>query len=187
MSEQIWWYVARSGGMVALVMATASMVWGLLLSTKMLAGKPRPAWLLDLHRFLGAATVVFTAIHVLGLWLDSFVQFGLSDLFVPFASAWKPGAVAWGIVSMYLLLAIQGSSMLMKKIPRRWWRGIHLTSFAMFISGVIHGITAGTDSGHPAAVGGAVTSIALVVFLTIYRIATSRTQRVTPSVIRAGG
>ena len=58
MSAQLWWYTARAGGLVAWALATASVVWGLLLSGR-ITRKPKPAWVLDLHRFLGALTVVF--------------------------------------------------------------------------------------------------------------------------------
>ena len=57
MTEQFWWYVARSSGIVALVLAAASVIWGLLLSTKVLERRPGPRWLLDLHRWLGGCTV----------------------------------------------------------------------------------------------------------------------------------
>jgi len=169
-SEQLWWYVARSGGIVALALATLSVVWGLALSTKITDGKPRPAWLLDLHRMLGGASVAFTAIHVAALMLDSYVSFGLTDVLVPFASNWSPGAVAWGIVAMYLLLAVQASSLMIKRLPKKLWRAIHMTSFGVFIAGTVHGLQAGTDAGHPIYVGGTVASIVAVAFLTAYRV-----------------
>ena len=122
MTEQIWWYVARSGGIVALALSGLAVIWGLLLSSKILEGRPGPRWLLDLHRFLGGATVAFTFVHVAALMLDSYVSFSLVDVLVPLASAWNPVAVAWGIIAFWLLLAVQISSMLMSRIPRRWWK-----------------------------------------------------------------
>lgn len=95
MNPQLWWYVARAGGIVALGLSGASVIWGLLMSSRVMQGRPRPAWLLDLHRFLGALTVIFTIVHVVALYLDEFVQFSIVDLLVPFASAWNTGAVAW--------------------------------------------------------------------------------------------
>lgn len=173
-NEQLWWYVARSGGIVALVLTGLSVIWGLALSTKVMAGAPAPKWLLSLHRWLGGLSVTFTAIHMAALVFDSYVHFGLTELFVPFASEWKPGAVAWGIVTMYLLVAVQVSSLVMKRIPRKWWKAIHMSSWLLFWSGLVHGITSGTDAAHPVyiAVTGAMTL--LVTFLTGYRIFTAR-------------
>src|SRR6516165_4304970 len=87
MATELWWYVARSGGILAWVMLAAGVIWGLLLSTRVLGRRPRPAWLLDLHRFFGACAVVFVAIHVIAIVLDSYVHFGLADVLVPFASS----------------------------------------------------------------------------------------------------
>ena len=47
------------------------------------------------------------------------MDIGPAELFVPLASAWKPGAVAWGVVALYLLLAIEITSLLQRRIPRR--------------------------------------------------------------------
>jgi hypothetical protein len=110
-NPQLWWYAARSGGMVALALLAASVLWGLALSTKVFRGRPRPNWLLDLHRFLGGAAVVFTGIHVLSIVADSYVHFGLAEILVPFVGSWHPVAVGWGIVAMYLLLAVEVTSL----------------------------------------------------------------------------
>ena len=177
MSEQLWWYVARSGGIVALALTGMSVIWGLLYSTKLLQGGPTPKWTLDLHRFLGGAAVTFTAIHVAALVLDSYVHFGWAEILIPFASEWKPGAVAWGIVTTYLLLAVQITSMMMKRIPRRWWKLVHFSSYGLFWTGLVHGITAGTDAGNPLYVAGSALAVVTVLWMTVYRILTQRKLR----------
>lgn len=169
MNEQIWWYVARSGGVVALVLVAASVLWGLLLSSRYLAGGPKPKALLDLHRFLGGLSVVFTAIHLVGLYLDSFVTFTVVDLLVPLASDWRPVEVAAGVVAFWLLLAVQGTSMLMKRLPRRFWKWIHLTSFLLLPLGMVHGITAGTDAGTAWYRLGTAGLVGLLAWLTAWR------------------
>ncbi len=90
MNPQFWWFLTRASGIVAWLMLTASVIWGIVLSTKAFPEQRRPAWLLDLHRWLGGLTVSFVAIHLAALVADSYVSFGLVDLLVPFASAWKP-------------------------------------------------------------------------------------------------
>ena len=184
-NESLWWYVARSGGIVALVLTGLSVIWGLALSTKVMQGTPSPKWLLSLHRWLGGLAVSFSAIHVGALVADSYVQFGPTDILVPFASDWKPGPVAWGIVSMYLLLAVQASSMMMNRLPRKWWKAIHMSSWLLFWTGLIHGATAGTDAANPiyVVVTGAMTT--LVAFLTGYRILATKRQRRVPAAQRA--
>ena len=133
MNPQIWWYLTRAAGIVAWLMLTASVIWGIVLSTKAFPEHRRPAWLLDLHRWLGGLAVAFTAIHLGALVADSYVHFGLADVTVPFASQWKPGAVALGIAAMWLLVAVEATSLAMKRLPRRTWRLIHLSSYAVFL------------------------------------------------------
>ena len=163
MTNQLWWYCARAGGIVAWAMLAASVLWGLALSTKALGPKPRTNWMLDLHRFLGGAAVVFTGVHVVSIIGDSFVHFGFAEVLVPFVGTWHPVAVAWGIVSMYLLLAVQITSMLRKRLSKRAWRITHFLSFPLFAMATIHGLTAGTDgSSLPVRLGAlAVTSTVL--------------------------
>ncbi|MFV0258151.1 MAG: ferric reductase-like transmembrane domain-containing protein [Acidimicrobiales bacterium] len=146
MTSQLWWYLARASGIVAWALVTASVLWGLLLSTKLLGSRPRPAWLLDLHRFLGGLALVFTGIHLGGLVLDSYVDFGVIQLLVPFTGSYRPGAVAWGIVGLYLLAAIEITSLLRPRIPRKVWRLTHLLSFPLYFLVTVHGLTAGTDA-----------------------------------------
>ena len=142
----IWWYVARASGLVAWTLLTVTVVWGILLSTKVLGRRPTPAWLLDLHRFVGGATVVFVGVHLAAIFLDSFVHFDLVALFVPFASAWNPAAVAWGIAALYLLAAVEITSLLRRYLPNRLWRRVHYASFPLFALATLHGVTAGTDT-----------------------------------------
>ena len=50
--EKLSWYVARSSGLVAWALVTASIVWGLALSSRLIRRRGVPAWLLALHRYL---------------------------------------------------------------------------------------------------------------------------------------
>ena len=145
MNNQLWWYVARSGGIVAWALLAGSVLWGLALSTKVLHGKPRPNWILDLHRFLGGLALIFTGVHVVALILDSYVHFGLTEILVPFASAWHPVAVAWGVIGLYFLLAVELTSLARKRISKRVWRMTHFLSFPLFLFTTVHALTAGTD------------------------------------------
>ena len=175
-SEQLWWYVARSGGIVALVLTGLAVVWGLLVSTKAMQGGPKPKWLLGMHRWLGGLSVSFTVVHVAALVLDTYVDFGWQEILIPFASNWQPGAVAWGVVAMYLLLAVQVSSLLMKRLPRRLWRAIHLTSWLVFWFGLVHGVTAGSDAGHPLYIATMGSMTILILWLTVTRLLRTKRQ-----------
>ena len=132
MRSQTWWYVARSGGIVAWALASLAVIVGLQLSTR-LVRRAQPAWLLDVHRFLGGLAVAFLGVHLLGLAVDDFIGFGLRDFVVPFVSSYKPVAVGLGVIAMYLLLAVEVTSLAMRKLPRRTWYAIHLSSYVIFV------------------------------------------------------
>jgi predicted ferric reductase len=146
MSVTLPWYVARASGLVSWALLAAATLWGLALSTKVLGKRPRPNWLLDMHRWLGGAAVSFTAVHVIALLGDQYVHFGLSSVLIPLASAWHPVAVAWGVVAAYLLVAVELTSLARARLSKRVWRRIHTASFVLFVMATIHGLSVGTDT-----------------------------------------
>jgi hypothetical protein len=180
MSPHTWWYLARATGYVAWGLLSASMVTGLLVSTRLARRRPTPAWTLDIHRFLAGTAVAFTGLHVAGLVADSWVHFGLADVLVPFASGWKPGPVALGVTAMHLLVAVEVSSLLVRRLPRRLWRSLHLASYLAFWTSTFHLVAAGTDAGNPGSRIAVATVIASVVFLTLVRALSERGRGVRP-------
>jgi DMSO/TMAO reductase YedYZ heme-binding membrane subunit len=171
------WYTARASGILAWVIVTASIVWGLTLSSRLIRRRGVPAWLLDLHRYLGTLTIVFTAVHLIALHLDTYVHFTPADLFIPMHVKWSPGNVAWGIVATYLLVAIQITSWLMRRMPRRLWHAIHLLSFPLFVMATIHGLRSGADRENLFVQWGALTCVVLVIGLIIFRLLTIPERR----------
>ncbi|MFA5883303.1 MAG: ferric reductase-like transmembrane domain-containing protein [Acidimicrobiia bacterium] len=173
MGTQIWWESARAAGIVAWALATLAVVGGLQLSTR-LVRKPAPAWVLDVHRFVGGLAVVFTGVHILGLLLDTYTSFGPVEVLVPFTSSYKPAAVALGVVAFYLILAIELTSLAMRKLGRKVWHGVHLSSYLLFVVATVHGITAGTDRHNVWFQWACVLAAALVLFMTLVRILAPR-------------
>ena len=179
MTSQLWWYTARSGGIVAWALLNASVLWGLVLSTKVFGKRPRPNWVLDLHRFLGGAAVVFTAIHIASIVFDSYVNFGFIDILVPLTSSWHPMAVSWGIVALYLLIAVEVTSLMRKRLSKQMWRAAHYASFPLFVLATTHALSAGTDRAALLMRAGAVFTTASVVALTAVRVIGTRRRRRT--------
>src|SRR6516165_174737 len=176
MSGPLPWYAARASGLVGWGLLTAATLWGLALSTKVFGKRPRPNWLLDLHRMLGALALVFTGVHVGAIMLDQYVHFGLSDELVPFASKWHPIAVAWGIVGFYMLAAVEITSLLRSRIPKKFWRRVHYLSFPLFIFATVHGLAAGTDTTRRVALLVAVAACASFLTMVAIRAALSAVE-----------
>jgi hypothetical protein len=170
MSGTLPWYVARSSGLVAWAMLAGSVVWGLLMTSKLMRGRVKNSWLLDLHRWLGGLALVFTGVHVVAIVADSYVHFGLASVLVPLASHGHPVAVAWGIASLYLLAAVELTSLLRRHLRPVWWRRVHFLSFPLFVASTIHGLSAGTDGRKPIAMITAALAVAAVATLTAVRL-----------------
>ena len=67
------WYLARAGGMVAFVLLTIAVILGLTLSGR----SKLPYWprfaVEDVHRFAGLLTGSFVSLHLLVLFVDSYL------------------------------------------------------------------------------------------------------------------
>ena len=174
MNGQLWWYAARSTGLVAWGAAAASVIWGLLLSTRSARGLAKPAWVLDLHRWLAVLTLAATGAHLGALVADTYVHFGLADLLVPFASSWKPAPVAWGILAFWLLVLVEVSSLVKQRIPHRLWMRIHLGSFVAYVLATLHYLQAGTERTNAAVLLTVEVVTGIVLFLTLVRILAPR-------------
>ena len=149
MNNQLWWNLTRASANIATVLIVFTILWGVLLATRVLKPNDRPAWLRDLHTWVGGLALVFTVIHVLTLIADSYITFSIVDVLIPFASDWKPFPVSLGIIGFYILAAVQITSLMMKKIPKTLWRRIHMLSYLQFAIVVVHALTAGSDVGKP--------------------------------------
>jgi DMSO/TMAO reductase YedYZ heme-binding membrane subunit len=176
MNDQIWWYVARGSGVVAWAVMALGIFWGLALSSRFLGKRPKRNWMLDLHRFLGGMSVVFVGMHLASLVFDSYISFGFVDIVLPGATAYRPIAVAWGVIGLYLLAAVQATSMLRKHISKRAWRRTHFLSFPLFLVSTVHLLAIGTDSTNPLLRWTVLTTVVAIAIATAVRIARSDRQ-----------
>lgn len=148
MKDQTWWYLARAGGIVAAVLLVGSLVLGTLLATRAMRSVDRPAWLLAMHRWFSTLTIVATALHIVGLVADNFVHIGWREVLLPGGSSWRPLAVGLGVVALYLLVAVEVTSLMMKRIPKQVWRSIHALSYGVVWLAIVHAALAGTDASN---------------------------------------
>jgi DMSO/TMAO reductase YedYZ heme-binding membrane subunit len=186
-SVHLSWYISRASGIVAWALLSLSVIWGVVLSTRLLGKRATPAWLLDLHRFLGGTALVFVGIHLAGLVGDGYVHFGWSELFVPLASVWQPVAVAWGIVALYLLVAVELTSLVRKHLPATLWRRVHQTSFAVWVLSSIHLFAAGTDASNPVLQWATLVLSIAVIFTVVVRVLSPKPDKRTPRPSSAAG
>jgi len=182
MSSHLWWYVARAGGLVAWGLVVASCAWGLLHALRTFGRRPSPAWMLSVHRYLSTLAIVFVGVHVVAILADSFVQFSPADVLVPMVSTWHPVAVAWGIVGMYVLVAVEVTSLLRARLSPKVWRSVHVLSYVLLALVTIHFLAAGTDATDLLPT----TSAVLIGTATVFGAAMLLTWRTAPRVRAAG-
>lgn len=108
-------------------------------------GQLRHNWQLDLHRHQSTISLAAVALHVVGLIFDSYVHFGVTDILIPGAAGWKTTPVAFGVIAMYVLLVVQGTSMARNRLSKRVWKTVHLSSLGAYVLSTLHFATAGTD------------------------------------------
>jgi methionine sulfoxide reductase heme-binding subunit len=142
------WYASRATGVVALLLMTAVVLLGLLVTRQgRLPGLPRFA-VTGLHRNLSLLAVVFIAVHVLSAVLDSYVHIPLTAAVIPLASSYEPLALGLGAVSLDITVAVIVTSLLRRHLSRRVWRAVHLLAYASWPVAWLHSITASKDMLH---------------------------------------
>lgn len=180
MSDQIFWFLSRSSGLMSWLAAAGAMLVGTMIPSRLLGRKPTIPWLTDLHRMLAALASIFLLIHMGTLWFDHFVAFRFDDLLIPFVAT-VPGlsrlSLALGVIAAWLVAAIQLTSLFRHRFYERTWRTIHLSSYASLVLGSVHAVLAGSDIDNPiiAALGTSV--LTAVVLATVVRIRRMRQQR----------
>ncbi len=186
MDPHFWWYVTRASAVIAWVLMTASVLWGILLSTRILRHVDNPAWLQDLHRYLGGSAIVMVALHMVSLMLDGWLSMTVPELLIPFTTDYRPLPVALGIVAFYVLVTVQVTSLLMARMPRRAWKAIHYTTYATLILVAFHAGFAGTDVGASWYRVVSITVIAVTVVAVLLRIlAGSKSRSQAPATVVA--
>ena len=165
------WYLTRATGLVALVLLTASMAFGLLYSVRY----QRPAWprflTAGLHRNSSLLALAFTGVHVATTLADSYVPVRVQDVVVPFISAYRPLWLGLGAVAFDLMLALTVTSLLRTRLSYRSWRLAHWGSYVCWPVAVLHGLGTGSDTPVRWVLVLTVACVALIVGLTGWRLA----------------
>lgn len=172
--EKAAWFLTRSSGTVGYLTITASTLWGLLLSTKLVKDWVPPAVSLALHEWLSWTGIGLSVFHAWVLLYDTYYTYSIAHLLIPFIGPYNPMWVGVGIIAFYLMLITTVTFYMRSWIGQKNWRSIHYLTFVAFIFATGHGWMAGTDSIQLAMMYGI--SGVSVLFLTIYRIIDAMTK-----------
>ena len=170
--DPTFWLLARASGLAAYAVLTLSVLAGLVLKSRPV-GRFRPATVLETHRTLAIAGLGALALHAIALVLDTTVKVSVAALVVPGLVAYRPAAVAAGVVAAWLLVVVTASFRVRKLIGARVWRRLHWLTYALFGLATVHGLAAGTDTSRPWAAGLYLGALGSVTTATVWRALTT--------------
>jgi predicted ferric reductase len=144
--QTVTWDAARAGGFTAFGLLTLSVAIGLALTLQWQSSRWPRIINSELHNFITLLALIFTMVHILAVWVDPFTNFGWDEVFIPFVSHYRPLWIAFGIIALYIGLAIGISTWLRSYIGYKWWRRLHVLTLLLYVLVVVHGITIGSDT-----------------------------------------
>ena len=180
------WYVTRAAGAAAYLLLTVTTALGMGISTKAFDSVSRRRTVLDVHQVLTVLMVGFIALHLITLALDPFLSFSIAQLVWPFGETYQPVWVAMGVIGLYALLVVTGSSWLRRFMAYRTWRALHYVSAVAFVALTLHGLLAGTDAATPWMLGIYVASALTILALTGLRLVQTLNSRGTKQARQTG-
>jgi methionine sulfoxide reductase heme-binding subunit len=130
-------------GLGAITLLTLNILIGLLLSTKY---NPVRRWphrrinTVQIHNWTGYSALLLALVHPALILLSSTERFRLVDLAYPLNAPKQPGINTFGACALYILIFTVATSYFRFRIGRRWWKKMHLLTYAMFPLYAVHGI-----------------------------------------------
>lgn len=165
---EMWWYVTRASGLTGYFLLWLSMIWGLVIPTKLLQPALEGTFAYDFHEHLSLLGLGFVVLHVVVLLFDTYLPFNILEILVPFLNSYRPLWTGLGIISFYILLLVTFTFYLRQQIGIKAFRALHLLSLLGYLGTTLHGMFAGTDSSLPITMFLYVGTFLVVVFLTVY-------------------
>ncbi|MGO4382781.1 ferric reductase-like transmembrane domain-containing protein [Specibacter sp. RAF43] len=186
MDEALWAF-GRVSGLIAMVLLSGTVVLGILTrSGRPVAGLPRVSVTL-LHRNLSLLAVIFLALHVGSLMLDSYAHLNPVDVVVPFLGGYKPVWQGLGTAALDLVAAVVLTSLFRHRLGRRTFRLVHWLAYAMWPLALAHAVGNGSDGTSAAVVGAAVVLAGAVLAAVLWRMSAGFLETAALRSIRRDG
>lgn len=170
-----YWFLSRASGVTAYVLFWASMMMGLLMSTKTTRLWSTGPTFMAMHEFTSILGLLFAGFHALILLGDAFIQTDVVQILTPFLMDFgKDGAqsiwVGFGQLGFYALALILLSFYVRQRISYGVWRWLHFGTFVAYMLVTVHGMLVGSDSQTTFMLSVYAFTNASILFLTLYRV-----------------
>jgi methionine sulfoxide reductase heme-binding subunit len=146
LAPHLLWITSRAAGGAALLLASASVAVGLMMSSKRKGSSKRD--LRAIHEALSLTTLAMVALHGLSLLGDSFLSPGLTGIAVPFAGSYRPLWTGIGIIAGYGLAVLALSYYFRDRIGTARWRRAHRLTAVFWLLAIVHTVQAGSDAAE---------------------------------------
>ena len=145
-STHLFWVASRGAGTTALILSSASVGFGLVMGGKLVkgGGPDRRVY----HEVLSLSVMVAIAVHGLALIGDSFLHPSVLDVTIPFVFSYKTLSTSLGIVARWGMIFLGLSYYVRDRIGNERWKVIHRFTLLVWLGGLVHTFTEGTDRGQ---------------------------------------
>jgi sulfoxide reductase heme-binding subunit YedZ len=142
-----YWFLTRGSGIVALILLTLSVALGVA-NVRRVQSDRVPRFVVNaIHRNASLLAIVFLAVHIVTVLLDSYEPIQLVDVVLPFTAGYRPFWLGLGAIAFDLLIAVTVTSVLRRHIGYRAWRATHWLAYACWPIALAHGLGTGSDAG----------------------------------------
>jgi sulfoxide reductase heme-binding subunit YedZ len=145
-APHLFWITSRASGCAAVLLASASVAVGLMMSSRRATANKRD--LRAVHEALSLTTLAMVALHGLSLLGDPYLNPGLAGTAIPFVGFYRPLWTGLGIVAGYGLGALGLTYYLRDRIGAARWRRLHRLTAIFWLAAVAHTIGAGSDAAQ---------------------------------------
>jgi len=145
--HHVWWLASRSMGVVAMMLVSMSVAFGLSISGKLVRGPGVASRLRTMHEALALSGLLAIVLHGLLLLPDTYLRPGLAGIAIPFVANHRPLWTALGVAGGWLSAVITLSFYVRRWIGVKAWRWLHRWTLGVWALGVAHTLGSGTDAG----------------------------------------
>jgi sulfoxide reductase heme-binding subunit YedZ len=145
-APHLFWITSRAAGGAALLLSSASVAVGLMMSSRRPSANKRD--LRAVHEAMSLTTLAMVALHGLSLLGDSYLNPGVAGIAIPFVGFYRPLWTGLGIVAGYGLAALGLTYYLRDRIGVARWRRLHRLSAIFWLAAIAHTIGAGSDAAQ---------------------------------------
>ena len=145
-APHLFWITSRAAGGAALLLASASVAVGLMMSSKRQSANKRD--LRAIHEALSLTTLAMVALHGALAARRLLSEPRPGGIAIPFVGSYRPLWTGLGIVAGYGLAALGLTYYLRDRIGAARWRRLHRLTALFWLVAIVHTIGAGTDAAE---------------------------------------